>query len=67
MPEEIHVDEAELNLKDGDAEDGAIINKALAVGSFFVGSIKWSSLVGDEKVMIHLEFFFSNQIIIIFL
>jgi hypothetical protein len=51
LPEDIDIEEAELNLKDSDAEDRAIEDIALAVRSFFIRSSKWSSLVSDEKVV----------------
>lgn len=43
LPEDQDIEEAELTLKDSEAEDRAIEDIALAVRGFFIKSSKWSS------------------------
>lgn len=55
LPEDQDIEEAELTLKDSEAEDRAIEDISLAVRGFFIKSSKWSSQVSDEKVVYYMR------------
>lgn len=55
LPEDTDIEEAELTLKDSEAEDRAIEDIALAVRGFFIKSSKWTSQVSDDKVVYYMR------------